>query len=99
MLKNRPKTRILVDGGDPTESAKIRDLLGFLDGQTTNPSLIAKNPEIQERIKAGPLSRQEATEAYRQIVKSISPLVGDAGVSERRNDWLDIARKSVGAGN
>jgi len=81
MLKNRPKTRILVDGGDPTESAKIRDLLGFLDGQTTNPSLIAKNPEIQERIKAGPLSRQEATEAYRQIVKSISPLVGDAGVS------------------
>jgi transaldolase len=82
MLKNRPKTRILVDGGDPSETARIRDMLGFLDGQTTNPSLIAKNPVIRERIKAGrPLSRQEASEAYREIVKSISPLVGAAGVS------------------
>ncbi|HKD60259.1 MAG TPA: transaldolase family protein [Terracidiphilus sp.] len=82
MLKNRPKAKILVDGGDPAETARIRQLLGFVDGQTTNPSLVAKNPDIRKRIAAGrPLSRQEANEAYRDIVRGISSLVGDAGVS------------------
>ena len=40
------KTKILLDGGDAQETERIRKLLGFLDGQTTNPSLIAKNPEV-----------------------------------------------------
>jgi transaldolase len=43
MLTNRPQTKILVDGGDPNETLRIKGLLGFVDGQTTNPSLIAKN--------------------------------------------------------
>ena len=53
MAKNRPSTKILVDGGDPEETARIRNLLGFLDGQTTNPTLVAKNPEVQQRIASG----------------------------------------------
>src|SRR5579872_969983 len=82
MLTNRPKTKLLVDGGDPEETARIKDLLGFLDGQTTNPSLIAKNPEIHNLIAAGRgLSTDEQKEEYKHIVQAISPLVGDAGVS------------------
>lgn len=82
MLSERPKTKILVDGGDPAETSHIKSLLGFVDGQTTNPSLIAKNPEIQQRIAAGhKLSPEEAREEYRRIVRKISPLVGDGGVS------------------
>lgn len=82
MMKERPKTKILVDGGDPTETEKIKSLLGFVDGQTTNPSLIAKNPEIQRRIAAGQkLSTQEQHDEYKKIVRQISPLIGDAGVS------------------
>lgn len=82
MLSERPKTKILVDGGDPAETSRIKSLLGFVDGQTTNPSLIAKNPEIQQRIAAGhKLSPEEAREEYRRIVQKISPLVGDGGVS------------------
>ena len=82
MLANKPKTKILVDGGDPAETRRIKDLLGFVDGQTTNPSLIAKNPEIRKLIASGhPLSGQEEKEEYRNIVRSISPLVGKAGVS------------------
>ena len=50
MPTNRPKTKILVDGGDPNETLRIKSLLGFVDGQTTNPSLIAKNPEIQRLL-------------------------------------------------
>src|ERR1700751_5222262 len=82
MLTNRPKTKILVDGGDPDETLRIKNLLGFVDGQTTNPSLIAKNPEIQKLIASGhTLSAEEEKNEYRNIVQSISPLVGDAGVS------------------
>jgi hypothetical protein len=33
----RPKTRILVDGDDTQETRQIKELLGFVDGQTTNP--------------------------------------------------------------
>ncbi len=82
MLTNRPKTKILVDGGDPNGTLRIKGLLGFVDGQTTNPSLIAKNPEIQQLVASGhTLSSEEEKNEYRNIVQSISPLVGDAGVS------------------
>ena len=79
---NRPKTKILLDSGDPAESAQIKKLLGFLDGQTTNPSLIAKNPDIKQRVAAGHrLSDKEELDEYKRIVQAISPLVGEGGVS------------------
>ena len=82
MLTKKPKTKILVDGGDPEETLRIKSLIGFVDGQTTNPSLIAKNPEIQRRIISGhKLGLAEQSEEYKKIVQKISPLVGDAGVS------------------
>src|SRR5215471_759242 len=82
MLGNKPKTKILVDGGDPEETLRVKKLIGFVDGQTTNPSLIAKNPEIRKRIASGnTLSPQEENDEYKKIVEAISPLVGDAGVS------------------
>jgi transaldolase len=63
-------------------STRLSEGLGFVDGQTTNPSLIAKNPEIQQLIASGhTLSSEEEKNEYRKIVQSISPLVGDAGVS------------------
>lgn len=82
MLVNKPKTKILVDGGDPEETLRVKKLIAFVDGQTTNPSLIAKNPEIRERVRSGhTLSAQEEKDEYKKIVRAISPLVGDAGVS------------------
>ena len=36
----RPLTKILVDGGDPDETLRVRNLLGFVDGQTTNPTFV-----------------------------------------------------------
>jgi transaldolase len=82
MLPKKRKTRILVDGGDPQETLRIKSLIGFVDGQTTNPSLIVKNPDIQHRIASGhKFSQEEQREEYKAIVQKISPLVGDAGVS------------------
>jgi transaldolase len=43
-------TRIFLDGGDPEETKEVFAALGWLDGQTTNPTLIAKNPDAQKRI-------------------------------------------------
>jgi len=78
----RPKTKLLVDGGDPQETQQVRHLLGFVDGQTTNPSLIAKNPHIRKLIASGHrLSSREEKDEYKKIVQTISPIVGDAGVS------------------
>lgn len=78
----RPKTKILVDGGDPEETQKIKRLLGFVDGQTTNPSLIAKNPEVKKLVASGhTFTEEEEAAEYKKIVQAISPLVGDAGVS------------------
>jgi transaldolase len=82
MSSVRPMTKILLDGGDPEETAHIRNRLGFLDGQTTNPTFVAKNPEVQQRIASGrKLTREEQKEEYKTIVRSISPLVDSAGVS------------------
>jgi transaldolase len=78
----RPRSKILVDGGDPQETARIKKLLGFVDGQTTNPSLIAKNPEVKRLVESGQrLTETEEAAEYRKIVQAISPLVGQAGVS------------------
>lgn len=82
MLKRERRTKILVDGGDPDETLRVTQLLGFVDGQTTNPSLIAKNPEVQQLLASGRrLSAQEEKDEYKKIVQRLSPLVGDAGVS------------------
>ncbi len=82
MRTNKKKTKILVDGGDPIETLRIKKLMGFVDGQTTNPSLIAKNPEVRQLLAAGhQLSTQEQKDEYKRIVQTISPLVGEAGVS------------------
>ena len=78
----KAKSKILVDGGDPEETVRVKRLVGYVDGQTTNPTLIAKNPEVRTLVSSGHrLSSREEMDEYKKIVQSISPLVGDAGVS------------------
>jgi transaldolase len=97
---NRPRTKILVDGGDPQETRQVKERLGFVDGQTTNPSLIANNPEIKQRLAAGhKLSEAEEMEEYKKIVREIAPLVGDAGVSiEVFSDRKTTAQEMIAQG-
>jgi transaldolase len=76
------KTRIFLDGGDPEETRKLINLLGFLDGQTTNPTLIAKNPEARARLQKGEkFSEKEILDFYRNVVTTISGLIPDGSVS------------------
>jgi transaldolase len=80
MQTTEPNPKILVDGGDPKETERLKAMMGFVDGQTTNPSLISKNPAIQAQVASGhKLSLEEQTQEYKKIVQTISPLVRDAG--------------------
>lgn len=65
-------TKIFLDSGDPKETSEILELLGFLDGQTTNPTLIAKNPEA---------SGSDPKAFYQTVVEKISGLIPDGSVS------------------
>ena len=40
MKPENVKTKIFLDSADPKDTESTLSLLGFLDGQTTNPSLI-----------------------------------------------------------
>lgn len=76
------KTKIFLDGGNPEETKEIIELLGFLDGQTTNPTLISKNPEAMKRLENGEkFSKEEIFDFYRSVVEEISNLIPDGSVS------------------
>lgn len=77
MRPNNLTTRIFLDSGDPSETREVLSLLGFLDGQTTNPSLIAKNP-----VTAGKkFTQTELLKFYRAVVEEISLLIPEGSVS------------------
>lgn len=76
------KTKIFLDGGDPNETRETIKLLGFLDGQTTNPTLISKNPEAAIRLQKGEkFTEAEIWEFYKKVVQEISALIPDGSVS------------------
>lgn len=76
------KTKIFLDSGDPHQTRKAIKLLGFLDGQTTNPTLISKNPEVKSRLeKGGKFTKEEIFGFYKEVVKEISGLIPDGSVS------------------
>lgn len=58
MRPNNLTTKIFLDSGDPNETGEVLKLLGFLDGQTTNPTLIAKSK----------LAYQQAAQQISQLI-------------------------------
>ena len=74
--------KIFLDGGDPKETKEMISLLGSLDGQTTNPTLIAKSPEAQKRIAAGQkFTSKETMDFYRGVVTELSGLLPKGSIS------------------
>lgn len=80
--------KIFLDSGDPEETKKAKGLIGTIDGQTTNPSLVVKNPEIQKYIEGGKkLSEKELLDYYKQIIQTLDKeLAGPISV-ETYADW------------
>ena len=74
-------TKFFLDSCDPTETAQTLQILGKLDGQTTNPTLLTKNPFVQVRTKEGKIPETELLEIYRKSVTEISTLIPAGSVS------------------
>lgn len=73
------KTRLYLDSGDPamTKLALSKGLL--LAGQTTNPSLVVKHPEVVLRMEQNEFfTREEIMSLYKNIVQEISELVTES---------------------
>lgn len=76
------QTKIFLDSGDPEHTKIILESLGYLDGQTTNPSLVAKSPKIALRIEQGDLlSSDELLGEYKNIVTQIAQLIPGKSIS------------------
>jgi transaldolase len=82
VIMNKLKSKIFIDGGDPDETAEAKQLLGHIDGQTTNPSLVAKNPKVKSRIEAGEkFSLEELLAEYKKIIGQIEEATPDGAIS------------------
>ncbi len=76
------KTKIFLDGGDPEETRETIRLLGFLDGQTTNPTLLAKNPGARQRLERGEkFTKEEILNFYHKTVREIYALIPQGSIS------------------
>lgn len=75
-------SKIFLDGGNADETREILSVLGFLDGQTTNPTLISRNPLAKKRISEGnKFTEKEIFDFYRDVVKDISSLLPAGSIS------------------
>lgn len=75
-------SRIFLDSGDPQETRETIKLLGFLDGQTTNPSLVSKNPDAQKRLQEGKkFTSDEIYGFYKNVVNELSQLIPQGSIS------------------
>lgn len=82
MRPNNMKTRIFLDGGNPEETKAVLQQIGFLDGQTTNPTLISKNPEARKRLEQGnKFSKEEIYTFYHGVVNTLSGLLPQGSIS------------------
>jgi transaldolase len=75
------KTQIFLDSGNPAETKQVSELLGFLDGQTTNPSLVAKNPHIMELKNAGSLTESTIWQEYKKVAEEIRTILPNGAIS------------------
>ncbi|MHC1713105.1 MAG: transaldolase family protein [Solidesulfovibrio sp.] len=76
------KTRIFLDGADPEETRQVVKALGFLDGQTTNPSLLAKNPEAQAHKADGhKFSSTTIYQFYKALCRELAAMLPTGSIS------------------
>lgn len=77
-------SKIFIDGGDPQESRLADAMLkkaGYhgLDGQTTNPTLIAKH--AKDALKKDKISEAEALEFYKRTVTEMQAIMPEGSIS------------------
>ncbi len=73
---------IYLDGCDANDTHEVKEALGFLDGQTTNPTLLSKNPEVKKLVDSGDkFTNDSLLKAYKEQIEKIDAIVGGGSVS------------------
>ncbi len=94
------RARIFLDGGDPAGTRRVQAALGFLDGQTTNPTLMAKSPLAAAKLaEGGRFTPSEVMDFYRQVAREMAGLIPEGSVSiEVPADRDTSAEEMIGQG-
>lgn len=84
---------VFLDSGNPEETRKAKKLLGTLDGQTTNPSLVVKNPDVAAYLSNGKkLSEAELLSIYKKIILELAQELPEGYISVEVNaNWESTA--------
>lgn len=82
MKSSKLQTKIFLDSADPSETKKTLEMLGFLDGQTTNPTLVSRNPEVKKYLeKKGKFGREDIYKFYKDVIRDISKIIPQGSIS------------------
>lgn len=82
------RIKVFVDSCDPQDTQSAIKLLGHIDGQTTNPTLLTKNPEIQKFLSSGKkLKLDELLRLYKEAISEIEKYTDGAISVEVYADW------------
>jgi transaldolase len=80
-----PATKFFLDSCDPLQTVEaitaLQKINMTLDGQTTNPSLLVKNPLLMTKLEGGKIDEQELLSFYKQEIQAISKLIPEGSVS------------------
>lgn len=88
--------KLFLDSGNPEDTKKVKSLIGYIDGQTTNPSLVVKNPTVLNYIAQGKkLQKDELISIYREIITEIDKMVSGPISVETYADWNTPAQEMV----
>ena len=68
------KSKIYIDSGNAADTLEALQILGFLDGQTTNPSLFAKEQTVD-------ITSDELWEKYSNVLKEIRTILPTQSIS------------------
>ncbi len=85
--------KFFVDSCDPADTQRAVNLLGIVHGQTTNPTLLTKNPEIQRYLSQGKkLKTSELLKMYKEAIQAIASYTDGALSVEVYADWNTSAQ-------
>lgn len=88
--------KIFLDSGNPEETKRAKGLLGHLEGQTTNPTLVAKHPEVQKMRASGQkLTQKELLAFYKQVVQEIGIQIAGSISVEVYANWDTTAKQML----
>ncbi len=80
--------KFFVDSCDPADTQKAVKLLGVVHGQTTNPTLLTKNPDIRRYLSQGKkLQTAELLKMYKEAIQAIASYTDGVLSVEVYADW------------